>query len=76
MVQLRQGKPSAIILIYSYLQGRRKIVLCAASSGIAALLIKGGQTAHSTFKIPLELYDGKSCNIKKGIHLAELITKN
>jgi hypothetical protein len=61
--------------ICSYLRGRRKIVLCVASSGIAALLIKGGRTAHSTFKIPLELYDGKSCNIKKGSHLAELITK-
>ena len=38
-------------------------------------MIKGGRTAHSTFKIPLELYDGKSCNIKNGTHLAELITK-
>ncbi|KIK11976.1 hypothetical protein PISMIDRAFT_99675, partial [Pisolithus microcarpus 441] len=29
------------------------IVLCVASSGIAALLLKGGHTAHSVFKIPI-----------------------
>ena len=69
------GKTFCYNTICSYLWGRRKIVLCAASSGIAAHLIKGGQTAHSTFKISLELYDGKSCNIKKGTHLAELMTK-
>ena len=32
-----------------------KIVLCVASSGIAALLLCGGRTAHSMFKIPLSL---------------------
>ena len=32
---------------------RDAIVLCVASSGIAALLLPGGQTSHSRFKIPL-----------------------
>ena len=36
------GKTFCYNAICSSLQGRRKIVLCAASSGIAALLIKGG----------------------------------
>ncbi|KAL5704116.1 hypothetical protein ACHQM5_022589 [Ranunculus cassubicifolius] len=30
-----------------------KIVVMVASSGIASLLLNGGRTTHSTFKIPL-----------------------
>ena len=37
------------------------IVLCVASSGIAALLLPGGHTAHSTFSIPVETLDEQSC---------------
>ncbi|KIJ11385.1 hypothetical protein PAXINDRAFT_84547, partial [Paxillus involutus ATCC 200175] len=33
--------------------GQGKVVLCVASSGIASLLLIGGHTAHSHFKIPL-----------------------
>ena len=42
--------------------------LGVASSGIAAFLLVGGQTAHSVFKLPLNLnYDDHPlCNIKKG----------
>lgn len=50
-------------------------MLCVASSGIASLLLLGGRTAHSTFHIPLELYPGKPCAIKKGSDLAALIKK-
>jgi hypothetical protein len=40
-----------------------KIVLCVASSGIATLLLPGGRSAHSTFRIPI---DAESlCNISK-----------
>jgi len=55
------------------LRGERKIVLCVASSGIASLLLMGGRTAHSTFKIPIEIHEGKTCLIKKQSHLAELL---
>jgi len=37
----------------SHFRAQRKIVLCVASSGIAALLLPGGRTAHTRFKIPL-----------------------
>jgi hypothetical protein len=37
--------------IMSYLQGQGKIVLAVASSRIASLLLLGGKTAHSRFKI-------------------------
>ena len=51
------------------------IVLCVASSGIAALLLLGGRTSHSRFKIPIKLYDGKPCPIAKGTLLARLLQK-
>jgi hypothetical protein len=41
------------------------IVLTVASSGIASLLLPGGHTAHSRFKIPLTVSDTSLCNIKK-----------
>ena len=44
-----------------------------ASSGIAALLLDGGRTAHSRFKIPLELTSSSTCNIKINSPEANLI---
>ena len=55
------------------LRSQGKIVLCVASSGIAALLLKGGRTAHSCFKIPIPCHESSVCNIPKCSHLAELI---
>jgi hypothetical protein len=51
------------------------IVLCVASSGIAALLLLGGRTSHSTSKIPIALWEGRLCSIKKGTMLAELLKR-
>jgi hypothetical protein len=52
------------------------IVLCSASSGIAALLMPGGRTAHSTFKIPVDgLTDTSYCNIPKNSQRADLLRK-
>ena len=67
------GKTFLYNTICYHLRGNGMIVLCVASSGIAALLLIGGRTAHSTFRIPIQLHDGKSCSIKKGTHLADLI---
>jgi len=47
------------------------IVLCVASSGIAALLLIGGRTAHS--KIPINVHELSMCGIKKNSLLADLI---
>ncbi|GBC01666.1 hypothetical protein RclHR1_04290002 [Rhizophagus clarus] len=40
-----------------------KIALAVASSGIAALLLDGGRTAHSRFKIPIPLTESSLLNI-------------
>ncbi|KAJ7628199.1 PIF1-like helicase-domain-containing protein, partial [Mycena polygramma] len=57
-------------------RGEGNIVLCVASSGIAALLMPGGRTAHSVFKIPIEGLSGESfCNIPKNSHRADLLRR-
>jgi len=52
-----------------------KIALATASSGIAALLLPGGRTAHSRFKIPINVNDCSTCNIKLQSDDANLIAK-
>ncbi|PNT67796.1 hypothetical protein BRADI_3g32252v3, partial [Brachypodium distachyon] len=52
-----------------------KIALAVESSGIASLLLPGGRTPHSCFKIPLEICQNFMCNVKKNTNLAELIQK-
>jgi hypothetical protein len=44
-----------------------------ASSGIASLLLCGGRTAHSMFKIPLSLNPDSTCPIRKEGRLVALI---
>ncbi|XP_042043541.1 ATP-dependent DNA helicase PIF4-like [Salvia splendens] len=60
---------SAVILC------RGEIVLNVASSGIASLLLLGGRTTHSRFKIPINVTEDSFCCIKQGSSLAELIVR-
>ena len=69
------GKTFLYQTIISRLRSRKQIVLPVASSGIVALLLPNGRTAHSRFNIPLNLDEDKLCNIKPGTMLAELIEK-
>ncbi|XP_072058158.1 uncharacterized protein [Arachis hypogaea] len=46
------------------------IVLNVVSSGIAALLLPNGRTAHSRFKIPFAINEDSLCSIKQGSPLA------
>jgi hypothetical protein len=48
---------------YPIYEGKAKSCLQVASSGIASLLLLGGKTAHSRFKIPIDLHDESTCNI-------------
>jgi len=69
------GKTFLYNCLCSYLRARGKIVLCVASSGIAAQLLPGGRTAHSRFKIPLSNALNSGCNITSNSPLAQLIRK-
>ncbi|XP_026475834.1 uncharacterized protein LOC113381056 [Ctenocephalides felis] len=44
----------------------QKIALAVASSGIAATLLEGGQTAHSTFKLSLDIHNKENATYLKG----------
>jgi len=49
------------------------IALATATSGVAASILPGGRTAHSRFKIPIDIDENTSCNISKESSLAGLI---
>ena len=49
------------------------IVICVASTGLAAQNLEGGRTAHSRFKIPIDILEDSTCSIKAQSSLAKLI---
>jgi hypothetical protein len=57
------GKTFVWTTLLSRLRRQGKIVLAVASSGITSLLLLGGRTAHSRFKILIDLHDESTCNI-------------
>lgn len=67
------GKSFLLEQILASIRIEGKIALSVASSGIAALLLTGGRTAHSTFKIPLKLTAESTCSIKAQSKRAQLL---
>ncbi|MCO5547311.1 hypothetical protein L7F22_000759 [Adiantum nelumboides] len=67
------GKTYLYNCLLSRVRGEGAIALATASLGISALLLKNGRTAHSRFKIPLDVDNCSTCNIPVQGHLAELI---
>jgi len=57
------------------LRSEGKVVLTVASSGIASLLLPGGRTAHSKFKIPVPTLENSVCNIDQGSEASELLKR-
>ncbi|KAG0560756.1 hypothetical protein KC19_9G010700 [Ceratodon purpureus] len=66
------GKTFLYNIVTANVRSRGKIVICVASSGIAALLLHGGRTAHSTFKIPFEVDEYSICTINKNSESADV----
>jgi DNA replication protein DnaC len=69
------GKTFVWTTLLSRLRGQGKIVLVVASLGIASLLLLGGRTTHSRFKILIDLHDESTCNITQQMKVAELVRK-
>jgi len=67
------GKTYLINLVLAKIRADGGIALSTASSGIAATLLDGGTTAHSRFKIPIDIHTDSICNIPAQSHLAELL---
>jgi len=47
-----------------------------ASSRVDSLLLPGGRTTHSRFKIPIVIDESSMCDIKRGSFLADLIVQS
>ncbi|XP_029154523.1 uncharacterized protein [Arachis hypogaea] len=62
-------------LISAEIRSRGDIVLNVASSGIVSLLLSNGRTAHSRFKILMNITEDSVCNIKFGSPQAMLLLK-
>ncbi len=69
------GKTFVCNTIAAAVHAEGKIALTCASSGISAILLVGGRTSHSTFKIPILSRDDTTCSIRRGTHLAELLCR-
>ncbi|XP_054715564.1 uncharacterized protein LOC129225044 [Uloborus diversus] len=69
------GKTFLLNLLLSKVRSNKGIALATASSGIAATLLEGGKTAHSAFRLPLNLNysENPTCNIKKQSNLAKVL---
>ena len=69
------GKTFTYGCILNAVRALGKVALSVASSGIAALLMEGGTTAHSRFKIPVQGLDASSCCfVGRDDRTADLIT--
>ncbi|MCH85307.1 helicase-like protein, partial [Trifolium medium] len=73
LFQLLTGKTFMWNTLASSLRSKGHIVLTVASSGIASLLLPGGTTAHSKFKIPVPTLDNSTCKIEYNDEHAELL---
>ncbi|XP_071718522.1 uncharacterized protein [Rutidosis leptorrhynchoides] len=69
------GKTFVWKTLAAAVRSRGDIVINVASSGIATLLLTGGRTAHSRFKIPINVQEDSFCSIKKDSELATLLNK-
>ncbi|CDF33589.1 Putativ ATP dependant DNA helicase [Chondrus crispus] len=56
------GKTFVLSAIQDFLRTRRKQVIAVATSAVAAVLIDGGRTAHSVFKIPIPVSAESTCS--------------
>nr|XP_043639303.1 uncharacterized protein LOC122610374 [Erigeron canadensis] len=69
------GKTYVWKTLSAAITSRGEIVINVASSGIAALLLLGGRTAHSRFGIPINLNEDSFCYVKPDSDLAALLNK-
>ena len=56
------GKTFTYKHLLAWTRAQGKVALAVASSGLAALLLEGGTTAHYRFKVPVrQLHDASTC---------------
>ncbi|XP_058762953.1 uncharacterized protein LOC131636353 [Vicia villosa] len=55
------------------LRSKHNICLTVATSGIASLLLPGGRTAHSKFRIPVPTMDNSTCKVEFNDDVADML---
>ncbi|XP_073024169.1 uncharacterized protein [Primulina eburnea] len=69
------GKTFLYRALLAEVRKNKMIALATATSGVAASILPGGRTAHSRFKIPIDLHEESYCTIAKQSALAELLRR-
>ncbi|XP_027108916.2 uncharacterized protein [Coffea arabica] len=67
------GKTFLYRSLLATLRSQGYIAIAVASSGVAASILPGGRTAHSRFKIPLDISKTKACQVSKQSSIAKLL---
>ncbi|SGY45423.1 BQ5605_C001g00283 [Microbotryum silenes-dioicae] len=67
------GKTFVENALLDTVRARGDQAIAVASSGVAALLLKGGHTAHSTFRIPLDTLPTSTCPVDRESDLALML---
>jgi hypothetical protein len=68
------GKTFFYSCLLSTMRAQGQVAIVVASSGIVTLLLDGGRTAHSRFKIPVQgLNSTSTCYISRDSELATLL---
>ncbi|PHU12059.1 hypothetical protein BC332_18989 [Capsicum chinense] len=67
------GKTFLYRALLATIRSKGLIALATVTSGVAASILPGGRTAHSRFKISINIDEQFSCNISKQSSLAFLI---
>jgi ATP-dependent DNA helicase PIF1 len=65
MVPESRGKTFLYRALLGTVRSQDKIAVATATSGVAAYIMSGGRTAHSLFKIPLNIGEGGYCSFTK-----------
>jgi len=69
------GKTFVLNTLLAKWRSQQKVCVAVASSGIAAILLKGGRTAHSRFGIPLIVDSTSVSSVKKRTQAAKMLTE-
>ncbi|KAK4511760.1 uncharacterized protein ATC70_007304 [Mucor velutinosus] len=69
------GKTFIINALLAAVRKQNQIAIAVASTGTAALLLKGGRTAHTTFKIPIDTSSTTMCDFTPSSEIAQFIKR-
>ncbi len=69
------GKTFVYSVLLASIRRDGHVAIAVASSGIAVLLLEGGRTSHSVFKIPIAIGRDSMCSIPMQSDFAELFRK-